>query len=256
VVTGNIRCTTIAAWTYTLVGTDSIRFIAADTNSTATHIWNFGDGSATVNGTNVIHHFDSVGTYHVCLYVAIAGTNCADTLCQDVTLTLICNISPVWTSTYLGGDSVRFTAVDSNAFASYSWDLGDGSQVTNTTQFTHTYSTSGAYNVCFKVYISGTPCLDSLCQTVNIPLGINELSDMPNVTVMPNPFSQYTLIKVDGSNAPYELHVYDVVGKEVKHLTSSANTFTLERENLASGMYMYEVILKGQLIGKGKIIAE
>jgi PKD repeat protein len=261
VVTGTLLCTTTAAWAYTIVSTsltgiDSVQFIAADTNTAATHIWNFGDGSTTVNATNIIHQFDTFGTYHVCLYVAIPGTNCADTFCQDISFTLICPITPAWTSIYLGGDSVSFTAVDSNVAASHNWDLGDGTTIPGQTQFTHTYSTPGAYYVCFYVYISGTPCLDSLCQTVNIPLGINELSDMPNITVMPNPFSQYTVIKVDGSNEAYELYVYDVVGKAVKHLTSSDNTFNLERENLASGMYMYEVMLKGELIGKGKIVAE
>ena len=55
---------------------------------------------------------------------------------------------------------------------------------------------------------------------------------------------------------PYELNVYDVLGKLVKHVAADANVFEVQRDKLASGMYMYEVLLNGMPVGKGKLIAE
>ena len=64
------------------------------------------------------------------------------------------------------------------------------------------------------------------------------------------------MIKVDGAISPYQLNVYDLIGKVVRHELSEANIFNLDRGDLASGIYMYEVVLNGITIGKGKIVAE
>jgi PKD repeat protein len=168
-----------------------------------------------------------------------------------------CTITAAWTYQVSHGDSFSFTASDTNSAAHHIWNLGDGTLISSSTQVNHVYGSSGSYAVCFYVYIPGTNCSDSSCQTVNVLLGINELSQsLPNITIMPNPFSQYTVIKVDGAVQAYEMNVYDVVGKVIRHESSSTNTFNTERGNLASGIYIYEVTLQGTTIGKGKMIAE
>jgi len=255
-VTGSSPCPITAAWTYSSVGSDSISFIAADTNTGAVHIWNFGDGTAA-GTTAPIHHYAAQGNYTVCFYVYIPGTGCSDTLCQSVQVGQPCDITAAWTyQTYQYGDSISCTAADTNASADHIWHL-NGSTIVNGRHLELAFQAGGTYEICLYVYIQNTYCFDSLCQAVNISAGLSALSEeMPAITVMPNPFGQHTLIRVDGAIEPYELNIYDLVGKNVGHETSSSNVFNFGRGNLAPGIYIYEVILKGAAIGKGKIEAE
>jgi PKD repeat protein len=258
-VTDSSACAVTAAWVPTLLTNDSVLFIASDNTANAHHIFNFGDGTTASGSTDTVHQYAAAGTYHVCFYAYIPGTACSDSLCRDVTVTdsVICHITAAWTSTNIGGDSVSFSASDTNSLAHHSWSFGDGATVSGTTQTIHAYAAPGSYAVCFYTYIPGADCSDSLCQAINVALGINDIAAaMPNITVMPNPFGQYTMIKVDGAIEPYELNIYDMVGKAVRHETSVANTFGIERGALAPGMYTYEVLLKSTAVGKGKIVAE
>ena len=255
VVTGSSPCPINHAWTFNVIGTDSVRFIAADTNSSATHTWNFGDGT-TGSGTNVIHQYTTRGDYTVCFYVNIPGTACSDSLCQLVAVGAPCNLSAAWTYHIYSGDSLSCVAADTNSAVDHIWTM-NGNTIINATSMNLLFQAGGTYYVCLNVSISGTNCIDSLCQSVTIYVGIDELSaSRPAITVTPNPFNQYTSIKVDGDVDAYEMNVYDVVGKLMRHEAANANTFNFERGNLASGMYLYEVQLKGKTVGKGKLIAE
>jgi len=50
--------------------------------------------------------------------------------------------------------------------------------------------------------------------------------------------------------------VFDVLGNLIRHDISSNNTFTVQRETMAAGVYMYEIVKGNKAIGKGKMIAE
>jgi PKD repeat protein len=254
VVTGSTPCPISQAWTYTIVGTDSVLFTAADTNHSATHSWSFGDAT-TGSGTSILHHYATRGNYNVCFYVSIPGTNCSDTLCQALVVGTPCNISSAWTY-HVYGDSLSCIAADTNRAADHIWTL-NGNTIVNGTRFNQVFQAGGTYYICLNVSLPGTNCIDSLCQSITVSVGIHDLYEqLPSITVMPNPFNQYTVVNVDGDVQPYEMTIYDLVGKAVRHELSAANTFNIQRGNLASGMYMYEVQLKGKTVGKGKMIAE
>lgn len=255
VVTGSAGCHINTAWTYTVIGNDSIQVTASDTNSTAVHRWSFGDGTVVTGTNSTIHHYATRGNYTVCYAVYIPSAGCADSLCQTVTVGAPCNITAAWTYV-IHGDTLSCTAVDTNRAADHLWTM-NGNAIVNGNNLTLAFQAGGTYNICFYVSISNTSCSDSLCQSVTLSVGINELSaQLPNISEIPNPFNQYTTIKVDGDIAPYELTVYDLIGKAVRHEISESNVFSFERGNLASGMYMYEVQLRGNTIGKGKMIVE
>jgi len=92
--------------------------------------------------------------------------------------------------------------------------------------------------------------------TVNFALSVNNIagSDI-TITLQPNPFGQYTTIKVNGTQGPYQLNIYDMLGRVVKNQTAAGNIFEVDRGNLAAGMYTYELMQSGIVIGKGKMIA-
>ena len=93
--------------------------------------------------------------------------------------------------------------------------------------------------------------------TIDYSLSVNQISaDNVTITLQPNPFNQYTTVKVDGSEGPYQLNVYDMLGRQVKNQNATGNVFNIDRGSMAAGLYMYEIVKAGTVIGKGKMIAQ
>lgn len=94
--------------------------------------------------------------------------------------------------------------------------------------------------------------------TITYKLGINNVAtDNVIINLQPNPFTDYTVIRIDGNiTSAYELRVIDVLGKVVLSETSTDNSITINRNNLPAGVYMYELRQKGALLGSGKMIAQ
>jgi hypothetical protein len=82
--------------------------------------------------------------------------------------------------------------------------------------------------------------------------------DETKIAVFPNPFEQYTTIKIEGPiSDEFTFKLYDVTGKAVDILfISKQRVFRVERNNLLDGMYFYHIESKGNLIGAGKIIVK
>ena len=137
----------------------------------ATWLWDFGDGS-TATSTNPSHTYLADGIYDVCL---ITNNGCGpDTSCQTVTVGCPVPMS-AWSYTVLG-NTVLFANGSVNSPTSYLWIFGDGG-VSTTANTTHTYLTSGPYDVCLAVAsICGT---DTMCQTVNVGC-ITPIADFNN----------------------------------------------------------------------------
>lgn len=92
--------------------------------------------------------------------------------------------------------------------------------------------------------------------TIDYKTSVEELANHNvTITLMPNPFREFTTIKIEGTEAPYEIRVYDLLGNLVSSQTAQQNTFTIQRGTLTSGVYLYEVVKQNQTIGKGKMIA-
>lgn len=120
--------------------------------------------------------------------------------------------------------------------------LPQGTQITNTATIFFDYNEGMTTN--------------STLNTIDYKLSVEDIIAKATITLQPNPFSQYTTIKIEGGEAPFEMHVYDMVGKMVKREVADNNVFTIQRSTMAAGMYMYEVLEKGKVIGKGKMIAQ
>jgi len=86
--------------------------------------------------------------------------------------------------------------------------------------------------------------------------GLNELYDVKDLTIFPNPFSERTTIRFpDPGDNPYTLRILDLTGKVVRiHEITGQSEFTLEREELESGYYILE--LRGENVFRGRIVIE
>ncbi len=121
--------------------------------------------------------------------------------------------------------------------------LAQGTQLTNTADIYFDYNAAVATNTTLN--------------TIDYTLSVTELeTGKATITLMPNPFKDFTTIKIDGENSSYELRVFDMLGQLVRREMATNNTFSIQRETLAAGVYMYEVVKSNKVIGKGKMIAE
>jgi PKD repeat protein len=100
--------------------------------------------------------------------------------------------SPLFTSQFLSSSTFKFNPViiDSPAVIHY-WRFGDGSPMTGQTSPTHTYTTSGVFNVChfiFRYSPNGAPvCSDSICMPLTVQQTVCTLSaSFVSTTVLPN----------------------------------------------------------------------
>ncbi len=125
--------------------------------------WNFGDGG-TSSLQNPSHAFANAGLFPVTLIVTNAG-NCKDTTTINV------NITPAPDAAYTvapgcPGTPIVFT--DNSAFTAgtitdWAWSFGDGSQVSNVQNPSHTYTGAGPYNVLLTI-TGDNGCTDTLTQ--------------------------------------------------------------------------------------------
>ncbi|PHR46420.1 MAG: hypothetical protein COA32_11240 [Fluviicola sp.] len=141
--------------------------------------WDFGDGTYS-NVPYPYHTYNSPGTYTACLTVwdANGGSNCADTICETITVTgnnNNCDASFNYLDTINGDTYFLPNNYDQNL--SYWWDFGDGNSSSNPFP-SHTYSSPGTYTACLTVWDNLGSCADTVCQTVvvtnnNVPCDAN-----------------------------------------------------------------------------------
>lgn len=113
--------------------------------------WNFGDGN-TSTSQNPSHNYAAPGTYTVTL-TATSTDGCVDTYTTSVTV----HPEPVANFTYIAacdGFPIVFndqSSVSSGSITQWQWNFGDGSPLDNNQNTSHTYPSSGTYNVTLTV---------------------------------------------------------------------------------------------------------
>lgn len=137
-----------------------------------TYLWNFGNNT-TSSFANPTCQYTSTGVYNVCFTVTDAMGQ-SNTTCQSITINLVPPpLSVTLAYTTQANGNVVFTCTTGNGVGPYmySWDFGDGTNVTNAlATMNHQYATSGTYNVC--VYVTdanGTTGFSCQNVTVVIP---------------------------------------------------------------------------------------
>lgn len=192
----------VADFNFTASGclTDSVHFFDfANTNGRPAilYSWDFGDGG-TGNVKNPVHAFPSAGSFNV-KYSLITDVGC---LSDTVTKTVVISNPPVAkfgvAAPYCIGSLINFTDSSSvptgGTLVKWYWNFGDGSpQVIATTNApqTHSYATTGTYNVTLKVETS-SGC-QSLVFTKAVTIGPKPLASFSfGNACLPNGTMQFT----------------------------------------------------------------
>ncbi|HEX5003625.1 MAG TPA: PKD domain-containing protein [Bacteroidia bacterium] len=161
-----------AAWFSAIpdtTGTNAVYFINLSTATPGSNYsWTFGDGG-TSTLENPTHGYNQPGTYQVCLTVIDSAANCSNTWCNSVTVSngFACNAMFTWTSSGATGANFTNLSTGSGPNPYYYWTFGDG-----TTSWavnpSHTYATSGTYQVCLTLIDSTSGCSDIYCNNITI----------------------------------------------------------------------------------------
>jgi len=77
-----------------------------------------------------------------------------------------------------------------------------------------------------------------------------------SIKVFPNPFEEEATVEIDGLDVQNGLFkVYDLQGRLLQTFDFSGNKFTVQREQLSSGMYFYQLESKTDgLLKSGKLV--
>ncbi len=157
------NCTSMPMASFTYSGSPTVTFNYTGTTAGIDSVrWYFGDGGTAITFSPT-HTYTAAGVYHVTVRIYSACGNDV----RFATITIPCIGAPVCSFTSTGLSATRnFTYTGTPATPdSVAWTFGDGGHATGLT-VSHTYATTGTFNVCATVY---TPCgNNTVCNTVTI----------------------------------------------------------------------------------------
>ena len=185
--------------------------------------WNFGDGFSS-SKINPLHVFVRPGKYTVSLKIRDA-LGCTDSGVKIITV----DSADARYSYAINKLRVDFTS-NISGLKNYRWDYGDGSPIDTTASPSHFFSAKGKYRVILRVINKGG-CMATYSDSVNLLLSETneEMKDVFNFSVYPNPFSDVTNIAYSIDKTTHmDIEVYDVWGRRL--------TTLLDNEQ-ASGAY-------------------
>jgi PKD repeat protein len=203
-------------------------------DSTVNYRWDFGDGNSSALETPT-HDYSDSGTYTVVL----TATNAAGSDVATDTVNIYSAPSVTFTTSTPGwlGESTDFTATVTttpmgDSSVNLTWDFGDGTVRTGSTNTSHTYADSGTYTVILTatnaagtdvatkaMTIHGPPTADF---TTSSPDWLGQMTYFTNTTISEEPIT-YAWDFGDGATSTQEslTHAYGSPGIHTVTLTST-----------------------------------
>ncbi len=203
-----------------------LEFTDSSSNGPTSWFWNFGDGTFATT-QNVQHQYTQPGAYNVMLVV----TNSAGS--HSITIPIIVNelqASISATGTLSPGSLIQFGCISQGSF-NWQWDFGDGN--TSGLEFpSHAFTNGGSYTVTLIVTDS-MGCLAFADTSISISTGIEELSALNSVKVIPNPFTGSSEMSINVvEETEIEISIYNTLGEVV---------FNQPDKILTPGTYKYSI---------------
>ncbi|MCX6312601.1 MAG: T9SS type A sorting domain-containing protein [Bacteroidetes bacterium] len=170
-------------------------------------------------------------------------------------------VSGCITNTITGNADVCLVKTDSDGilqwiktFGGSNYDFGDWVEQTSDHGFIISGITSSFGNGNGDVYLIKTDSLG------NAPTGIlQQINPQNAISVFPNPFSVSATVELLGDifNQKDHFILYDVAGKEVMNVVPDTTEFTIQRNDLPSGIYFYSLTgNENETLARGKIIIQ
>jgi len=92
----------------------------------------------------------------------------------------------------------------------------------------------------------------------SINSGVNEIYSNNDVSIFPNPMHSTATVSVSDNirktSSGFSFAMYDAIGNLISRTNGiTSNKFTVTKENIPSGVYMYEVLNGNEIIKRGKL---
>ena len=135
-------------------------------------IWNFGDGTNTTGGIEIVHNYTENGVYEVT--ATFSGPECPETLTLSTTVEVKCGIvnecpTEMWSGAGAECGVMNFEIGSFVEGENVTWFPGDGSGPQQGGHFfTHNYTSPGTYNVCAFYTTPLCPNGVELCTSVTV----------------------------------------------------------------------------------------
>lgn len=84
----------------------------------------------------------------------------------------------------------------------------------------------------------------------------DEVSGERLVSIHPNPFSQSATLDIGREPTDAELQIFNTLSSQVVRRRLTSRQSTIDRTGLPIGLYLFQVVDRGQLIGLGKFVVE
>lgn len=153
----------------------------------------------------------------------------------------------VWAKSAGGTDSDKAYGVSTNASGDVfvAGDFLSPAISFGSIILTNTANQTGGINDIFVAKVSATT-------------GIAENLIKNHISIYPNPFSTTATLKINSATSfkNAELKIYDVLGREVKHILVNTSEIIINRDELENGIYFYKLMNSQEVIVTGKIIIE
>ena len=224
----SLLCSAGASATLTATGTSTAYAWSTSATTSSIVVTPTATTVYTVTGTNNCGTKTTVTTVSVGLTPTITATPASSLVCANNPAVLTANAT---------------------AGTTYSWSTGSSAtSVTVTPSQTTTYTVT-ATNAC------GTATA-TVVQNVSACVGIEEIAHAGEISIYPNPASDYVSISVPANiaSANTTLEVTDAVGKLVMTETISRDITTLRLTELKEGVYFFKVITNNQPVKVGKVV--
>lgn len=203
-------------------------------NPGSLYSWNTGDSSQTIYVT------DS-GTYQVTVTTVPYGCSSSDSV--HLALEPLPYIGGI-TSVLNPDSSFTFGVYGLHDANSYFWNFGDGSTSADQSP-THIYASSGSYEV---ILVLTNDCgSDTFSIQISfIKTGVHQFElNQEQLTLYPNPARDLVTLNNESTYQMQSVIVYNILGQVIyRGNTNNVNSFSINVQNYASGMYNVKIIMK------------
>jgi OOP family OmpA-OmpF porin len=160
------------------------------------------------------------------------------------------NFAHVYTDSLIT-DTLNWTRISGSFIADSAYTY---ITISNFFDSAHTKTLNLNSNFNASGYYIDDVCVSTDSLTCNPPIGITEIKNQESMVLFPNPFIDQINITTK-INEFVEINLYDITSRKIFNQTFT-NSTSINTQQLAKGIYLYEVRNKKGVIKQGKIVKD